>query len=178
MSFNETYSDLFGRGPGDKSGQWFFDHLHPDDRDRIRDQVHAAITGTDDHLIMEYRMCRKDNTYADVYDRALIARDQAGRARRIVGAKLDITERNRAFEEVRQRTAELESFSYTVSHDLRSPLRAIDGFTEMLLKDIGETLDPESLRKFNVICSNAQKMGQLIDDLLGYSGWAGPRCPP
>ena len=37
LSFNETYSDLFGRGPGDKSGQWFFDHLHPDDRDRIRD---------------------------------------------------------------------------------------------------------------------------------------------
>ena len=166
---NETYSDLFGRGPDDKSGQWFFDHLHPDDRDRIKDQVRAAITSTDDHLIMEYRLRRKDNTYADIYDRALIARDQTGRARRIVGAKLDITERKRALEEVKQRTAELESFSYTVSHDLRSPLRAIDGFSQMLLKDIGEKLDPESLRKFNVISSNAKKMGQLIDDLLGYS---------
>ncbi len=88
----------------------------------------------------------------------------------------DITERKRAEEVIKQRTAELESvntelesFSYTISHDLRSPLRAIDGFTQMLLRDIGDKLDPESMRKFNVISRSAQKMNQLINDLLSYS---------
>jgi PAS domain S-box-containing protein len=88
----------------------------------------------------------------------------------------DITERKRAEEEIKQRTADLESanaelegFSYTISHDLRSPLRAIDGFTRMLLKDIGAKLDPESMRRFNVISRSAQKMSQLINDLLSYS---------
>ena len=64
---------------------------------------------------------------------------------------------------------ELESFAYSVSHDLRAPLRAIDGFSNMLLSDIGDQLDPESRRKFNIIRKNIAKMGQLIDDVLNFS---------
>ena len=65
--------------------------------------------------------------------------------------------------------SDLESFTYSVSHDLRSPLRAIDGFTNMLLRDFDDKLDPESKRKFNVIKKNAEKMNDLIDDLLNLS---------
>ena len=85
----------------------------------------------------------------------------------------DITERMKMDEDIKQRTAqleaankELESFTYSVSHDLRAPLRAIDGFSQMLLKDIGDKLNPESARKFNVIIDSARGMDQLIDDML------------
>ncbi len=94
----------------------------------------------------------------------------------VVAVVRDFTERKRAEENLRRALAdmktaneELESFSYSVSHDLRSPLRAIDGFCRMLVKDLKDKLDDESLRKLDVISSNAQKMGQLIDDLLHYS---------
>jgi light-regulated signal transduction histidine kinase (bacteriophytochrome) len=64
---------------------------------------------------------------------------------------------------------ELESFSYSVSHDLRAPLRAIHGYTQMLKRGYESQLGSEPQRLMNNIMSNAKKMGQLIDDLLTFS---------
>jgi len=72
-------------------------------------------------------------------------------------------------QELAQANSELEAFSYSVSHDLRAPLRAIDGFSRILIEDYAGKLDAEAERLFEVIRTNTQNMGRLIDDLLAFS---------
>ena len=104
---------------------------------------------------------------------------------RILEARIDEAKRTEAAthqlnaeleDRVRQRTAELtdanrelEAFSYSVSHDLRAPLRAIDGFGGKLERGYAERLDDEGRRLLNVVRDSAQRMGALIDDLLAFS---------
>jgi light-regulated signal transduction histidine kinase (bacteriophytochrome) len=74
-----------------------------------------------------------------------------------------------SIEQQRALNKELESFSYSVSHDLRAPLRSIDGYTRILQEDYGPKMDQEGHRIMNTIMNNAQKMNKLIDDLLSFS---------
>jgi PAS domain S-box-containing protein len=114
-------------------------------------------------------------------------RDESGRIVSITGGFQDITSRKKNEEEitklneelehrVRERTRQLEasnrdleSFSYSVSHDLRAPLRAIDGFTRILIEDHSFRLDDEGVRICNTIADNTIRMKQLIDELLDFS---------
>jgi len=88
----------------------------------------------------------------------------------------DITERKQAEEEMRKLNTqleaankELEAFSYSVSHDLRAPLRHVDGFSQILLEDYAEKLDDEGQRYLHQVRDASQRMAQLIDDLLNLS---------
>lgn len=71
--------------------------------------------------------------------------------------------------ELQEANKELESFSYSVSHDLRSPLRSIDGYSRILLEDYADMLDEEGKRFLKTVVINTEKMGLLIDDLLAFS---------
>jgi PAS domain S-box-containing protein len=88
----------------------------------------------------------------------------------------DVTEHRKIEKDLLDKTTqlknsnkELESFSYSVSHDLRAPLRAIDGYSKMILKKQGNKFDDETKRQFNQISKSAKAMSQLIDDLLAFS---------
>lgn len=81
----------------------------------------------------------------------------------------DITERKKAEEQLLAANKELEAFSYSVSHDLRAPLRAVNGYAQMLIEDYGTKIDEEGKRITESIRYNALKMGTLIDELLEFS---------
>lgn len=94
----------------------------------------------------------------------------------MVGINFDISDRRRAEALIQQTTAqleasnrELEAFAYSVSHDLRAPLRAIDGFSNALMEDYGDKFDEDGRDYFERIRRNIQRMGLLIDDLLRLS---------
>jgi len=113
--------------------------------------------------------------------------NQDGKPRQYVAIRADITERKRAEAEIRQlnaeleervakRTAELETankeleaFSYSISHDLRAPLRAVNGFAGIVLEDFGPQLPEEGRGYVERIRNGGQRMGELIDDLLAFS---------
>jgi len=135
----------------------------------------------------EFRNRKKDGGL--FWEAATIApiRDREGRIVSYVGIKEDITERRQAQQDlcqlneelearVRRRTArleaanaELDAFSYSVSHDLRAPLRGIDGFSAALEEEFGAQLGPEAQHYLQRIRAGTLRMGQLIDDLLRLS---------
>ena len=106
--------------------------------------------------------------------------NEAGKPYQYIAIRSDITGRklaedqNRKLNEelelrVKERTEEMEAFSYSISHDLRSPLRAVNGYANMLEEDYKALFDDEGKRLLKVIQENAKKMGVLIDDLLAFS---------
>ena len=99
---------------------------------------------------------RFDTLEADVFRRAQQLQD----------ANRKLEQRGKELEEINR---DLDGFTYSVSHDLRAPLRAIDGFAKILLEEHAPALGEEGRRVANVICRNTQKMGRLIDDLLAFS---------
>jgi PAS domain S-box-containing protein len=137
-------------------------------------------------LEVRIRRIREDWQRVFSYGGTLV-HDAAGRPLMAVVTISDITERKRNEEEVRklnaeleervtERTAqleaankELEAFSYSVSHDLRAPLRTVDGFSQAVLEDFGPQLPEAGRRYLQTIRAGAQRMGELIDDLLTFS---------
>lgn len=131
----------------------------------------------------ELKKTRADGTRVVVASRWSLRRDELGRPAAILETNNDITERKRREqeirilnEELRKRTAELEAinkeleaFAYSISHDLRAPLRHMAGFTELLKKNTASLLNERSQRYVMMILESAQRMGNLIDDLLAFS---------
>jgi len=96
VSWNHTYSILYGRPESANSWQFWIDRIHPEDRARTVDSFQAALVGGASSWNCEYRFRRVDGEWVHIYDRAYIARDPAGNAWRVIGAMQDLTEQKKA----------------------------------------------------------------------------------
>ncbi|MFN6484696.1 MULTISPECIES: PAS domain S-box protein [unclassified Nostoc] len=175
-----TMEQTFGYG-------WIY-AIHPDDRDRVfKTSMEAVANATNYEVEIRFRQV-SDGSYRWHIVRGLPFRDPSGQIVKWVGIASDIHDRkiaeaslqqlNEMLEQrIQERTAqleaankELESFSYSVSHDLRAPLRHIAGFIELLQKRNSSTsLDQTSQRYLKIIAETAKQAGILIDELLTFS---------
>lgn len=177
---------LFGaEKPEQIVGKSPYDIFHPDYHNIIRERINDMLTLNTPASLIEEKIIRLDGTVVDVEVAAtpfmfrnemqiqIILRDISERKR----TEAEIKELNEDLEKkVLQRTyqldsanKELEAFSYSVSHDLRAPLRAVHSYTRILTEDYKNVLDDEGKRICEIIESSATHMGQLIDDLLSFS---------
>jgi PAS domain S-box-containing protein len=111
----------------------------------------------------------KNGKLTDVLYNASVYKDDKGNVLGVFAAARDITQSKNTEEQLRQVNKELEGFSYSVSHDLRAPLRAINGYAKILQEDYASKMDVDGIGALNAILNNSKKMGELIDDLLAFS---------
>ncbi len=176
-----TWSDevfrIFGRdlAAGVPSFEEIQEYWHPDDRDRHQQAVQTAIETVQSYEI-ECRFYLADGTLGYIVARGEPIVDISGQLVLLIGTILDISDRKLAETKLMQISSqlaasnkELEAFAYSVSHDLRSPLRAIDGFSQALLEDYGDKFDEDAKDYFDRIRRNVARMGNLIEDLLNLS---------
>jgi PAS domain S-box-containing protein len=175
---------IFGLKPQelDLTFESYLNCIHPDDREMVSSIVRASLR-TFEFPFHDHRIVRPDSLTRICYAVGRVILNDHGNPVKIIGITQDITERKLAEDEIKQlnenlekqaawleaANKELEAFSYSVSHDLRAPLRAIDGFSRIILEDYADKLDDEGRRFLDVIRNNAQNMGHLIDDLLTFS---------
>lgn len=151
------------------------DQFHPDDRERVI-TAWAESLRTGRRMVVEHRLRRGDGSYMTVEAVAEPIAGPDGKPELWVGVTSDITERKRVERKMRLTQAELiranrelESFSYSVAHDIRAPLRGIHGFSEILIEDFGATIPDEAKRYVERITSQTVKIEGLIDDLLALA---------
>jgi two-component system, cell cycle sensor histidine kinase and response regulator CckA len=159
VSWNETYLTLYGKPPESDSWQWWIDSIHPEDRERAVAGLRGAISSSASSWSCEYRFQRADGAWAFIFNRAYIALDAAGRARRVIGAMQDLTDHKRAEAELRESYQQYKEvfdnisvcvFLLDVTPDGRFKVAAFNPAEEQV-----------------VGLSNAEVSGRFIEDILG-----------
>ncbi|MCK9387209.1 MAG: ATP-binding protein [Sulfuritalea sp.] len=186
VGFNKAYEAYFGATIDQLIGKTAFD-ISPRELAEIYHAKDAELFESGGVQQYESRVKNTHGELRDVIFNKAVFADSQGAIGGLIGAILDITDRKNAEEEIRklnqeleqrvvERTAqlelanrELEAFSYSISHDLRAPLRHIDGFVRLLEERTEANLDEKSRHYMSTISDSARRMSTLIDDILSFS---------
>jgi PAS domain S-box-containing protein len=172
---------------------WWPQQIHPDDAPFVHSHFGEAVATQANHCALEYRIRHKDGHYLWIWDSNRIVYNEKGEAARVIGCVVSVDERKRAEEEllsakeelhrvnesleikVEKRTkkllemvAELESWSYSIAHDMRAPLRTMHNFSNFLLEEYGPRLDAIGLNYLQRIDAATQRLDHYLRDLLHY----------
>lgn len=170
---------LMGVTPEEVTGKSIYDAIHPDDLPCLIRNVERMLETPGSVLADSYRFLHKDGSWHVIESTGKNLVDDP-RIKGIVVNYRDITERRQAEEAIRklnetleaqvsERTAELDSFAYAVSHDLRSPLNVIQNYAQMLLENEPVRSDPHAAERVRHVISAARRMGEIIEGLLVLS---------
>lgn len=184
LAWSDQIEPLFGfkKGKFGKTYQAFLDCVHPDDKQFVIASINACIEKNIKQDI-EHRIVWPDGSIHWVREIGDLIRDKDGKPYRMIGIVQDITDRKKSQEKIKTlnqslihyterlkaANKEVEAFSYSVSHDLRAPLRSINGFSQALVEDYSDKLDDTGLDYLNRVRNAAQHMNQLIDGMLVLS---------
>ncbi len=183
VRFNKAGEELLGFSRDELFGKNDYDFFPREEANFFTAKDRAVLESGTLVDIPEETIHRRDGESRILHTKKVPIRDKNGIAQFLLGISEDITERRRWEEQIRLlnddlrhraeqlelANRELEAFSYSVSHDLRAPLRHIDGFADLLLQHAHAALDEKARRYLDTISDSARRMGALIDDLLVFS---------
>lgn len=187
IRFNRTGEEIIGMNHGSVKGKTDFDLFPKEMAEFYRKKDLEVLASKQLVDIPEEPVLNKDSEIRIYHTKKIPIMDEEGDAKYLLGISEDITERKQIEDRIRhlnadleqrvkQRTAQLESsnkeleaFSYSISHDLRAPLRAINGYSQIIKEEYADGLSPVAVNYFDLIRRNAIIMGQLVDDLLNFA---------
>jgi PAS domain S-box-containing protein len=176
LQVNRALCEIVDRTPDELMQLTFQDITHPDDLDSDLELVERVLAGQQRSYEMDKRYVRPDGTVVQVRLIVALVRDDDAEPLYFISQILDVTARKQqeaALErqrvELARSNAELEHFAYVASHDLREPLRAINGFARLLDVDYTRALDEQGREYLQYLVGATERLQRMIDDLLAYS---------
>jgi PAS domain S-box-containing protein len=142
--------------------------VHPEDAVQADKEIQMALHGTKE-FDTEFRVRWPNGTIRNIRALGSVERDATGRALHMIGTNWDITVLKQTEAELQRSNSELEQFSYSISHDMRQPLRMISSYLQLLQSGLGDTLDAEKREYFSFAINGAQRLDAMLRGLLDYS---------
>lgn len=146
----------------------FLNAIYPEDREKVN-QAYTRSLETHEPYEVVHRLLMADGRIKWVHERCETFYDAQGKALRSIGTVQDVTERQVAEEALRRSNADLERFAYSVSHDMRQPLRAVSGHLQLLQRSLKDKLDEDERENLGFALEGARRMDSMIVSLLDYS---------